>query len=118
MKSKKRAYLDVNLPREWESFLNEALEDPEIAMRLKVKNYQKTYSSLGKWIIENFLVENTSYRYEHFNTLENHMKIYDKKLGRTIEVFRKGKELRCMECNKSKCPHVDFANKILGGEMP
>jgi len=112
-KKEKRKYIDVNLPRTWERYLNEALEKIGIQRRLEINHIRKSYSGLGKWIIEQFLIENTSYRFKHLNTKEDYVTIYDRKLRRYINVHIKPDgSLLCETCERSDCEHVTAAVNI------
>ena len=51
----------MNVPRAWEPYLKEALENPEIQKQLEIGRFSKTYSGLGIWIIHQFLIEKTSF---------------------------------------------------------
>jgi len=111
---KKKEYLGVNVPREWEPFLNEALENVEIRKKLEIDGFSKTYSGLGSWIIKQFLLEKTSFHLQHFNTYEDHATIIDNKLRRMIDISirRIGErefDLFCQHCEKTTCEHVKFA---------
>ena len=113
-KEKTKPYIDVNLPREWEYYLNELLERPDIKAKLELVGYTKTYSGLGKWIIRQYLLENTSFRFKHINTNLRYITIFDLKLNRhtDVEVREKQKVLYCPLCEKTDCEHVKFVFKI------
>ena len=108
---KTRPYISVNVPREWEPFLNEALEFPEVLKGLEVSQRDRLPSSLGVWIIEQWLIENTQFRFEHFNTFENYATIKDKKEpNRLFDVYPKNDgKLWCENCDSIECEHVKYA---------
>lgn len=113
----KRKYIDVNIKKEWEPYLKEALEQPEVQKALAKANRKMLPSSLGVWIIERWLIDNTSFRFEHFNTWEDHTTIIDKKLRNGyIDIFFKligdsKFDLWCEKCDSQECEHIDFALK-------
>lgn len=108
-----RTYIDVNIPRTWETYLNELLQNKEIQAQLDLAKASKKLSGLGAWIIEQFLIEHTSYRFEHVNTLDNHITMKDRKLGRVVYVYiKEPKELWCELDNATECPHIQFAYTI------
>lgn len=109
-KKKKKRYIDVNLPREWQLYLDEALKKPEIKKELEIGNFSKTYSGLGAWVIRRFLVDNTSFRMQYFNTYEDHATIIDNRIRRIIDLYPKPNgELWCEHCDRTDCEHVQFA---------
>ena len=106
----KRQYIAVNLPREYEPFLNELLEKQEILKRLEINHSSQSHSGLGKWIIEQYLIENTRFRFKHINTREKRITIYDKKLKRYIDLYPKEpNQLLCDFCGNTECEHVNYA---------
>jgi len=109
-KKKKRDYIDVNVPRIWERFLEEALRKPEIQKKLEHARYRLKPSSLGVWIIRNFLIDNTSYRFDYINSIGKKTTIYDKKLTETFDVLVQPdhKRLFCPKCDSAECDHVKF----------
>ena len=110
---KKRGYVAVNVPNQWEPYLKELLAKPEIQKNLELSNQTKTYSGLGAWIIWRFLVDNTSFRFEHFNTKEDHITIIDNQIRRTIDIYpKKPNQLWCDYDQCNDCDHVAFALTI------
>ena len=110
---KKRKYIDVNLPQQWGPYLKEALTKPEVQKNLELANQTKTYSGLGAWIIWSYLVDNTSFRFQHLNTKENHITIIDNKLRRTIDIYPKEpNELWCEYDQSNSCDHVSYTLTI------
>jgi hypothetical protein len=108
--AKKRKYIDVNLPQQWEPYLKEALAKPEVQKNLELVNQTKTYSGLGAWIIREYLVDNTSFRLQHLNTKEHHITIIDNKLRTTVDVYpKKPNELWCEYDQSNSCNHVVYA---------
>lgn len=111
MKKKvKRAYIDVNVPRGWEPYLNEALELPEVQKALEIASRDSKPSSLGVWIIEQWLIDKTNFRFEHFNTYEDHVTIKDKKFPNCLfDIFPKPNgQLSCQNCDSIDCEHVQY----------
>ena len=110
-----RKYIAVNVPRAWEKHLNEVLELPEIQKALEISHRDKKPSSLGVWIIEQFLIEKTSLRFEHFNTYQNHATLKDKREpNRLFDIYPRNQgELWCENCDSIDCEHVKFALTIL-----
>lgn len=109
----KRRYIDVNIKRELELYLLEALELPEVQKGLAMANKDMKPSSLGVWIIEQFLIDNTSFRLKHFNTFRDHVTVEDKKLRLWIDVAIKpvGEsefEFLCPKCEDNNCIHINF----------
>lgn len=114
---KKRPYIDVNVPSDLEEYLNELLDRREIQLQLEMRRLPKTHSSLGRWIIEQFLINNTRYRFEHVNTFEDRVVIQDRKLRRILAVFIRNDKLHCELCeDETECEHVEYANEILESE--
>ena len=118
-----RPYIGVNVPRKWEPYLNELLTDPEIGKQLVLNKYTKTHSGLGTWIIRKYLIENTSFRFQHLNTIENRAIILDQKIGRTTDVYvipidESTFELHCQLCDSEDCEHVKFATTVPAIMMP
>ena len=115
-KPKKKIYVDVNVPRELEPYLKEALENPEIQKELEIGRFRKTYSGLGTWIIQRFLVERTSFHFQHFKTYNGRAAIVDNKLRRLINIYPKliAGELGfwCEYCDSTDCEHVEFARTV------
>ena len=108
-----RPYIDVNIPRTWEKYLNELLQDKEIQAKLELARASKKFSGLGAWIIEQFLIENTSYRFEHINTRDNRITKKDRKLGRLVDVYiKEPKQLWCELDDNIECPHIQFTYTI------
>jgi hypothetical protein len=108
-----RTYIDVNIPRTWDKYLNELLQNKEIQAQLDLAKASQKLSGLGAWIIEQFLIEHTSYRFEHINTLDNHITIKDRKLGRVVYVYiKEPKELWCELDNATECAHIQFSYTI------
>jgi len=104
----------VNVPREWEQFLNEALELPEVLKGLELSGRDRKPSSLGVWIIEQWLINKTRFRFEHFNTFENYATIKDKKFpNRLYDIYPKDDgQLWCENCDSTDCEHVKFARTV------
>lgn len=113
-KKKERPYVSVNVPREWEQFLNEALETPEVLKGLELSGKDRKASSLGVWIIEQWLINNTTFRFEHFNTFENYATIKDKKVpNRLFDIYPKNDDkLWCENCDSLDCEHVKYTLTI------
>ena len=111
MSKEKRAYIDVNIPREWQSFLDEALANVKIKTQLELEGFSLKYSGLGAWIIREFLLQNTSFRFEHINTKEDHITLMDKKIRRVVDVYPRQEEhkLWCEQCQRSDCEHAKYA---------
>jgi len=107
----KRPYIDVNLPRNWKQYLDEALANTKIRNQLEVGNFSKTHSGLGKWIIREFLLDNTSFRFKHINTNDRHITIQDNKTRRVFDVRieEEPNQLRCGFCDRTDCEHVAYA---------
>jgi len=110
----KKPYLTVNLPREWGPYLEEALLNPEIRKKLEIGEFTMTSSGLGNWVIREFLIHNTSFHYQHFNTYDDHATIIDNKIRRMIDIYPKEeiKELWCEYCDSTNCEHVKFARTV------
>jgi hypothetical protein len=112
-KERRRPYIDVNLPREWEKFLAEALQDIRIQKELELKGFSKTYSGLGTWIVKEFLVNNTSFRFEHLNTRLDHITVVDHKINRVVDIYVKDEgKLYCEYDDAFDCDHIKFAREI------
>jgi hypothetical protein len=100
---------------EWEPYLKEALEDAKIQKQLETKGFSKTNSGLGIWIIHEFLVNYTSFRFQHVNTHENYITIVDNTIKHVIDVYVKDtNQLWCEYCDSTDCEHVDFVFGIPG----
>jgi hypothetical protein len=109
----KKKYIDVNVPKQWEPYLQEALEKLEIQKQLEINDFTQTYSGLGSWIIREFLLDKTSFRFEHINTKEDHITILDKRIRRVVDVYpREENVLWCGYCSRSDCEHAAFAVTI------
>lgn len=110
LKGSKRKYIAVNIPKEWEPHLNEALDIPLIQKQLTFASKQKLPSSLGVWIIEQWLIENTSFRFEHVNTFEDHITIMDRKFPmKLFDLYpRDDGSCWCEEDDSIDCVHVHF----------
>jgi len=106
-----RKYIDVNVSKkECERYLTEALNRPEIQKALAKSGKKTKVSSLGVWIIEQWLIENTNYRFKHFNTYETHATIWDRKLSLHIDIYpRPEGKLWCEYCKDMSCEHVEFS---------
>ncbi|MDH5481575.1 MAG: hypothetical protein OEY22_01655 [Candidatus Bathyarchaeota archaeon] len=112
-KQKGRPYIAVNLPRNWEEFLDEALQDIRIQKELELKGFSKTHSGLGVWIINDFLVNNTSFRFEHLNTQLDKITIVDRKINRVVDVYvRDQGKLYCGHDCVFDCDHIKFAKQV------
>lgn len=110
---KKRPYIDVNVPRDREPYLKDLLERVEIQRKLEIDHYRETLSSLGKWIIDEYLIEHTFFRFKHVNIYEDYVRIYDKKLRRFIDIYKKPtRVLACQVCEAIDCIHVQFAFSV------
>jgi len=48
-------------------------------------------------------------RFEHINTFENRVSIYDNALGKEIDVFLRPEALVCDFCHSISCEHVEYA---------
>lgn len=114
MGRKERQYIGVNVPLVWKPFLDEVLENSRIKKEMEMKGFTSTYSGLGTYVIKQFLIENTSFRFEHLNTKENHITIVDQKISHVVDVYvdEKGKKLFCEFDKSNDCEHVFFALKI------
>jgi len=110
-KEKKKPYLDVNVPRAWETYFEELLERPEIKTQVKEEGFTLTYSGLGVWIIHRFLLEHVrSYRFQRINTVGNRIAFYDKKTRHLIDIYIKpDKTLYCQFCDSTECEHIEHA---------
>ena len=110
-KRKERPYISVNVPREWEKHLNDALETPEVLKGLELSGKDRKASSLGVWIIEQWLINHTQFRFEHFNTFENYATIKDKKFPNSLfDIYPKEEgTLWCENCDSTECDHVKYA---------
>jgi hypothetical protein len=112
-KKKSREYLDVNVPRRLEPFMQELLNNKEILAKLEFDKFSRTLSGLGNWIIRQFLIDNTSYRFDHINMKENHITIKDRKLRRVVDVWVKDKDkLWCELDDSNDCDHVHATLEI------
>ena len=114
MAKKQRNYIDVNLPKEWKPFLDEAKANIKIQKQLETKGFSKTYSGLGSWIIHEFLVDNTSFRFQHINTDDRHITIQDNKIKHVFDIHIKENPNRlwCEYCDSIDCEHITFAYTI------
>jgi hypothetical protein len=111
--AKKRSYIAVNVPNAWEQYLLELLAEPNIQKNLELGGQTNTYSGLGAWIIWEFLVNNTSMRFQHLNTKENHITIIDNQIRRTVDIYPKEpNELWCEYDQANDCDHVKYALTI------
>ncbi len=113
----KRPYIDINLPRKLEPYLEEALQNPHIQRELEYNRYTKTPSGLGAWIITQFLIDKTSYRFSHINTFDNRVTIRDRKLNREVDINLKplsgsGFEMICEVHESSNCEHVKYVRNL------
>lgn len=109
-KEKKKQYLDVNVPRAWESFFEELLERPEIKAQVKGEGFTLTYSGLGVWIIHKFLLEHVpAYRFQRVNTMGKRISIFDLKIRRLADIYinEKEKTLHCELCESTTCEHIE-----------
>ena len=112
-RKKKKRYIDVNVPRELEPYLKEALEKPEVQKELEIGRFTKTYSGLGVWLIHRFLVDKTSFRLQHFKTYNSRATIVDNRLRRLIDIYPKPTgELWCEHCDSTDCEHVKFGHTV------
>lgn len=110
---KTREYLDVNVPRRLEPFMQELLNNKEIQAKLELDSFSRTSSGLGNWIITQFLIDNTTYRFEHVNMKENHITIKDRKLGRIVDVWVKEQDkLWCELDDATDCDHIHATLRI------
>jgi len=110
---KKRPYIDVNVPRDREQYFNNLLEKVEIQRNLEIDHYSKTPSGLGKWIIDQYLIKHTFFRFKHVNIYEDHVRIYDKKLRSYIDIWKRPPNiLACEECKETACIHVQFTFSV------
>jgi len=48
-------------------------------------------------------------RFEHFNCYEDHVTLWDKKLGRLVDVYLRNMKAYCEFCKEFDCDHVKFA---------
>lgn len=111
-RKKKREYIAVNVKREWEPFLAEALKLPEVQKGLELSQRKRLPSSLGVWIIEQWLIKKTSFRFKHFNTYGNHITILDRKLGYYPDIYPKAEgKLQCDVCKSEDCEHIKYVLK-------
>lgn len=106
-----RGYLAVNIPKKLKRYFDELLETPAIQKQLELARFRKTPSGLGCWIISNFLIDNTSYRFQHLNTNKNRITLKDQKTGRISDVYIITEnepyfELKCELCSESYCEHL------------
>jgi len=108
-KKTQRPYIDVNVPRDREPYMNEALENPEIATRLDIDNCNKTLSSLGAWIIDQFLLQNTGFKWTHYNLDPNGVKIINRTTKEKTQIYFKPEGIQCEACESADCEHVRFA---------
>lgn len=111
-KEKRKQYLDVNVPRSWQSFFEELLEKPEIKAQVKGEGFTLTYSGLGVWIIHKFLIDNVpSYRFQRVNTMGNRISLFDLKFRRLADIYINGKTktMHCELCNSDNCEHIKYA---------
>jgi len=98
----------VNIPRKWEPYLDELLEQEDIQKGLARSGYKNKPSSVGAWIIRQFLIDRTGLRFEHFNTYEDHLTIKDNKLNLYVDIYPKESgKLWCDYCNSNHCEHVE-----------
>lgn len=112
-RKKTREYIDVNLPRRLEPYLQELLTSKEIQAELELANLSSTPSGIGNWIIRKYLIDKTSYRFEHINVKDNHITIKDRKLSRIVDVWIKEKNaLWCELDNRTDCDHVHAALQV------
>ena len=108
----KRQYIDVNAPKQWEPYFRELLEKVEVQKQLEINDFTKTYSGLGRFIIWEFLLANTSLRFEHINVKENHVTLLDRRVRRVVDVYAQDKSLWCDYCRKNSCEHTAFVLTI------
>lgn len=102
-----RNYIDVNLPKEWKPFLDEALANKRVNAQIVNRGYTETHSGLGKWIIWEYLIEHTSFRFIHINTNDRQITIQDRRTGTIFDVhIREPQQLWCEVCDKTDCEHV------------
>lgn len=120
----KKKYIGINAPKKWKPYFDELLAKPEIMKKLELRHFRETDSGLGCLIIHEFLVDNTTFHYEHYNTLEDHIVIIDNKIGRMIFIYVKTLpdsqfQLYCEHCGSINCEHVkavvEIHRKIIEG---
>lgn len=112
MESKKKPYVDVNVPRAWQSWFEELLERADIKAQVKADGFTLTYSGLGVWIIHRFLLDAVpSYRYQRLNTMGNRISIFDLKIRRIADIYVRGKDktIYCQLCDSTNCEHIEYA---------
>lgn len=51
-------------------------------------------------------------RFQHFNIYEDHITIFDNKIGGLVDVYRRGKKLICRIDTSSQCDHVKFCHTL------
>lgn len=115
-KEKTRPYIAVNVPREWEQYLKELLDKPQVQKELAFSKFSKTYSGLGCWIIRKHLLEETRLRdeqtlprLEQINCDENGVKVWDRELRKLVEISLRPQGILCNICNTDDCLHIQFA---------
>jgi hypothetical protein len=108
-KKAQRPYIDVNVLRDREPYMNEALENPEIATRLDIDNFNKTLSGLGAWIIDQFLLQNTGFHWTHYNLDSDGVKIMNRVTKEKTQIYFKPEGIQCETCERGDCEHVKFA---------
>lgn len=109
----KKNYIDVNLPKDWEPYLKELLQNIEVQNKLEIDHFSKTYSGLGCWIISEYLIKNTFFRFKHVNTRESHITIFDRQIHRYLDIYPKEPEqLWCEFDDSTDCLHVQYAFTI------
>jgi hypothetical protein len=106
-----RPYIGVNLPREWEPWLDELLNDPALRAELEANKYSQTYSGVGVWIIRKFLLEHTDFRFKHINSKEDHITLLDNLQRRIIDVYVKDGKLYCEQDASNNCEHTRAVSK-------
>jgi len=108
-----KEYIGINCPKKWKSYFEELLQRAEIQKQLEIDHFTKTHSGLGSWIIYQFLIEKTDFRFDHFNLDEQGVKIVDRKLNIIVQVYFKPDAVFCEYDESNNCKHVEVALSLL-----
>ncbi|MEM3437241.1 MAG: ribbon-helix-helix domain-containing protein [Nitrososphaerales archaeon] len=101
----------VNIPQEMLDLIDKYLKTEMAKQRGLTSRSDVAIEAIRKFL-EREGMYTPKPRFEHLNTYEDHVKIWDNRLSRTASVYFKEDKVLCDICESDECIHIGFALSI------
>ncbi|NWG09600.1 MAG: hypothetical protein HXX80_04755 [Nitrososphaerales archaeon] len=111
IKESKTNWNKVNIPQEMLDLVDKYLQT-EMAKQKGLKSRSDVAILAFRQFLEREGMYASKPRFEHLNTYEDHVKIWDNRLDRVASVYFKEDNVLCDICESDECVHLGFALSI------